>query len=149
MTSEFNYPFHLINSFFILLDFQREPAVTPGVALTITAEVKVVIENYPKQLQVNLNISSLKDAPIRFHLELVGLFDYSGNNPDIDKYQIVEFLNNQGLFALWPHITQMTRFITSQMGIEVINLNIPLKFLLNPDLLKFDGPSQTENIGDK
>jgi preprotein translocase subunit SecB len=142
MTSRINYPFNLSNVFFVCLDFQRQPSMPSNLALGIVTEVKMVTENYPKTLQVNLRISSQDGDPLKLSMELVALFDYTGNSPDQDKDKFVDYLNDRGLVMVWPYLNQMLKFVTSQMGIQPLNLNLPPDLSLEPDLFKTAKPKE-------
>jgi preprotein translocase subunit SecB len=138
------YPFSLINAFFDCLEFQREDKVPPGTQTTFVAEIKVGLDNYPTQFQVNLRLKSQEENhPIKVNMELIGLFRYSGNDPSADKDRIIEFLNNRGLFMLWPYLHLMIKSVTTQMGIEGLNLTPPAEFSLNAELS--DEPTKTAN----
>jgi preprotein translocase subunit SecB len=136
MMTRITYPFDLTNTFFICLDFQRGSEVPPNLNIGVMAEMKVVDEHYPDHFQVNLKISSQNDTPIKFSLEMVGIFSYTGNQPDQDKNKFIDFLNDQGFLMIWPFLTQMVRFLTSQMGMQVLNLKFPPGLFLPLDLLE-------------
>jgi hypothetical protein len=138
MINKKSYPFNLTNSFFICLDIQRGPEVPPNLVLAITTEIKVVDIKFPDQFQVNLKVNSQNDDPIKFSLELVGLFSYTGNQPELDKNKFIDFLNDQGLYMMWPHLTHMLRFLSAQMGMQVLNLNMAPELYINPDLLSIN-----------
>ena len=140
MMNKISYPYNLKNSFFISLNIQRAPEVPPNLVLAINTEVRVVDVNFPEQFQVNLKVNSQNDDPVKFSLELVGLFGYTGNQPEVDKVKFVDFFNDQGLYQLWPQITHMVRLLSSQMGIQVLNLNLAPELYLNPDLLNTNAP---------
>ena len=140
MTSRINYPFNLGNAFFVCLDFQRQAAVPSNLTLGIVTEIKVVTEKYPDQLQINLRINSQDGDPLKLSMELVALFNYTGNSPDQDKEKIIDFLNDRGLIMVWPYLNQMLKFITSQMGMQALNLNLPPELYLDPDLFKSNIP---------
>lgn len=148
MTEKLSYPFSLLTAFFISLQFMRKPEVPSGLTLAIEVGIKVTFENYPNQFQINLLLTSQKDAPIEFKLELVGLFEYKGTNPEADKEKIPEFLNNQGLFMLWPYMTQIAKIITADMGISPINLNLPSEFVIDPKLIEITTKQQETNQTD-
>jgi hypothetical protein len=140
MTSSINYPFNLENAFFICLDFQRQAAVPSNLTIGIGTEIRVVTEKYPDQLQVNLRINSQDGEPLKLSMELVALFKYTGNSPDQDKDKFIDFLNDKGLIMVWPYLNQMLKFVTSQMAMQPLNLNLPPEIYLDPDLFKSDNP---------
>jgi hypothetical protein len=144
MVTKLSYPFRLSNAFFISLEFQRGPNVLPGVNLAVTVELKLATVGYPKQIQANIRLSTADGTPIKFCLELVGIFDYMGDDSEKDKNRIVEFLNNQGFIQLWPYLVQMTKIITSQMGMSPININIPENIYLDPKIMKLAASSKDE-----
>lgn len=142
MTNKINYPFALVNVFFVCLDFQRQPAVPNEIALGIVIEIKVVAENFPGTMQVNIKISSHEGDPLKLSMELVSLFNYTGNNPDQDKEKFIDFLNDRGFIMVWPYLNQMLKFITSQMGMQPLNVNFPPEFNLDPNSLQAAGPQK-------
>ena len=140
MTGRINYPFNLDNTFFLCLDFQRQAAVPSDMVIGIGTEIKVVTEKYPDQLQVNLRVNSPDGEPLKLSMELVAIFKYTGSMPDQDKDKFIDFLNDRGIIMVWPYLNQMLKFITSQMGIQPLNLNLPQEIYLDPDLFKSTNP---------
>jgi preprotein translocase subunit SecB len=142
MTNRINYPFALVNAFFVCLDFQRQGEVPANLTLGIGIEIKVVTEKYPDQLQINLRISSQDKDPLKLSMELITLFKYTGTSPDQDKEKFIDFLNDRGFIMVWPYLNQMLKFITSQMGMQPLNLNFPPDFYVDLDLFKSAQPQE-------
>lgn len=127
MTTIQQYPFNLVNAFFVSLEFEREPVLPEKMELPIEAQIKVVDEGFPR-LQVNLRTRTQGQASVKFSLELVGLFDYAGDHPEIDREIAGEFVREKGLYMLWPYVTQTIRIITGQMGMNPLDTKTPLYF---------------------
>jgi preprotein translocase subunit SecB len=136
MAEKLSYPFRLIKAFYVNLDFHRKPLVAPNVNLNIRIEFKATLDNYPKVIQVNGSILTPEDTPIVFKIELVGLFEYIGKDTEKDKLLFPEFLGNQGIYMLWPYLSQLIAFITSQMGMPPVDVIMPLDFHLEHELIK-------------
>lgn len=121
------YPFEFENAFFISLNFSRDSALPEKIELQVEAQIKISDEHFPR-LQVNLKVKAAEPSPLRFSVELVGLFGYTGTDAAIDRSVAEEFINNKGLNVLWPYMTQMIRIITGQMGMNPLDTKTPLYF---------------------
>ena len=55
--------------------------------------------------------------------------------PEADRNTIVDFINERALFSMWPYISQMSRLMTSQMGMNPVNWRMPQNF-------EFEAPSE-------
>lgn len=127
MTATARYPFVLTNAFFVTLSFERSNTLPGEIELPTEGQITVTDQQFPR-LQVNFRIKTRDDSSVRFALELVGLFDYQGNQPERDRGLIKEFVQEKGLHMLWVYIGQMIRIITAQMGMNPIDLRTPLHF---------------------
>ena len=139
MNNDLNLHFQLVNAFFIHLNFERPPTLPDPDQLPLTVEVKVIMENYPNRLQVNMRLKSSKESPVKFSTEVVGLFDYVGDDPEEGRAEIKDFIHYRGLHMLWSSISQMVQIVTSQMGMNPLRPNAPLEF--NLDNLEFTSSS--------
>lgn len=123
-----SYPFSLADVFFVSLNFRRMPKMPEPLEININAQTKVVLESYPEKLQVNLKLITPEDSPLTFSIETVGMFDYTGDDPEKDKSLIALFIANRGLHMMWGYLKQLIQIITGQMGMRPINLSIPVTF---------------------
>ena len=94
-------------------------------------QIKVIDKGFPR-IQVNIRVETLdqKPIPVTFALELVGLFEYIGEQPEADANTLNDFMAARGLHMLWPYITQMIRVISAQMGMNPLQFKTPLDFEL-------------------
>ncbi len=135
------YPFNLIGAFFTSLSFERENAILENVEVPIEIQIKIIDKEFPK-LQVNLKTRTPDQSPVKFSMELIGLFEYTEKNLEIGRSRILEFVNTRGLHMLWPYASQMIRIITSQMGMNPLNTKTPVSFNIPPQALKDQGQKQ-------
>lgn len=129
------YPFILNNVFFVTVEFYRKSIMENEFQFEAKVDLKVVTEQLPQRLQLNLKFASENAIPVKFKLELVGLFDLVEGYPDADQNTIVDFINERALFSMWPYISQMSRLMTSQMGMNPVNWRMPQNF-------EFEAPSE-------
>ena len=134
MTQFNQYQFKLVNAFFINLLFERERVLPEPMQIQIEVQTKVIDKDFPR-IQINIRTSTKDQSELKMNLELIGLFDYIGDNPERDRNLIYEFIGNKGLHMLWPYISQMTRIITSQMGMNPLDVHTPIYFDI-PDIKK-------------
>jgi len=125
MTNNIQYPFNLVNAFFVTLHFQREPAIPNKMEFQFEIQIKVIDKDFPR-LQVNIRNRTTDKSPLKLEVELVGLFDYIGDNPEQDRALINDFLRNKGIHMLLPYISQLIRIITGQMGMNPLDIHTPL-----------------------
>jgi len=125
--------FRLHEAFFTSLEFSRMPEIPEPLHLRFSVELKVHSEGLPDALQIDLKLETLEDQPLTMILELVGLFRGSGDQTQLEDDQVSRFINERALFILWPYIVQMTRFVTAQMGISPVNIEVPLQFNFLPE----------------
>ena len=124
MTKKSHYPFDLVNAFFIVLHFDRERILPNPMEMPIEIQIKVIDKDFPR-IQVNLRTINRDQSPLKLELELVGLFDYIGDNPEKDRGLISDFVREKGLCMLWPYLSQIARMITGQMGMNPIEMRMP------------------------
>ena len=79
-------------------------------------------------MQINLRLSTPPKSPMRFTLELVGIFEYAGDKPDEGKAQVMDFVREKGLHMLWPYTDQMIRLLSGQMGMKPLETKTPVAF---------------------
>jgi len=117
------FPFQLVNAIFINLKLFRTPDLPKE-------PIKFVIENrymdYQDKLQVNFRVRTTGTSAINIDMELVGFFDYLDDKAKKDTDIITKFIQKQAIFLVWPYFQQMIKIITSQMGIDPINLPFQL-----------------------
>jgi preprotein translocase subunit SecB len=126
MNPSMKYPFSLNNAFFIAIDIKRVNVLPEPMEVSIEAQVRV-IDNFPN-IQINLRSKTPDESPVKFTLELVGLFDYVGDAPEEDRAVVADFVKEKGLHMLWPYFSQMIRMITGQMGMNPLNIKTPIHF---------------------
>jgi preprotein translocase subunit SecB len=131
MNQKPQFPFSLINAFFITLRFERIPEIHDTINIPIEIQIKIIDKDFPR-LQVNLRYKTPDDSPLKFDIELVGLFDYVGEDPERDHKIVNDFVREKGLHMLWPYVLQMARLITGQMGMSPIETKTPLRFDIQP-----------------
>ena len=129
------FPFILNNAFFVTVEFCRTSQMENEFQFEAKVDLKVVTEQLPQRLQLNLKFESEDALPVRFKLELVALFDLVEGYPEADRNTIVDFINERALFSMWPYISQMSRLMTSQMGMNPVNWRMPQNF-------EFEAPSK-------
>jgi hypothetical protein len=126
-----SYPFELANAFFVCIDLQRSLEVKANAVSEFTIQLKITLDKYPERVQVNIRTQPKEDAPIKFSLELVGIFNYTGNSPDADRSRINEFLNNQGILMLWQYIVFLVRTIAPHIGTEGVHIPMQPDIAIN------------------
>ncbi len=127
MTNANNYPYELKEIFTISLEFHRQNEIPTPVELPISSEIKLIESGFPR-LQINMRISTAQEGAITFNIELVGLFDYIGESPEYDKELNKEFVSEKALHMLWVYGVQIIRIITGQMGMNPIQMKVPISF---------------------
>jgi len=128
MTEKNMFPFRLQKAFFISIQFIRIPELPEKVHLPLSAEVKVLANQFPETLHVRLRISTPEKHDLMLNLELVGIFTYVEGLPKLDKDIIPDFVNKRALHMLWPYMVQMISNITGQMGTNPIEIDTPYDF---------------------
>jgi len=131
MTQNQQNPFTLVNAFFITLHFERGSTLPDALEMPLEIQIKVVDKDFPR-FQINLRNKTQDQSPLKLDLELVGLFEYIGDNPEQGRGLINDFIREKGLNMLWPYVSQMTRMITSQMGMNPLNIRTPIFSNLTP-----------------
>jgi preprotein translocase subunit SecB len=123
----------LAEAFFVTLEFRRTPEVPDSLKVQFNIQVRVHDEQMPERLQVDLKLETPEEQPLAMVLEVVGLFRGEDGKPDVNSEEVARFVNERALFMLWPYAVQMTRLITSQMGMEPVKLPTPHEFLFLPE----------------
>lgn len=129
------FPFILNDIFFTTVEFCRKSQMENEFQLEAKVELKVVTEQLPQRLQLNLKFESENAPPVKFKLELVSLFDLVEGHPEADRNTIVNFINERALFIMWSYVSQISRLMTSQMGMNPVNWRMPRNF-------EFEAPSK-------
>jgi len=128
-----DYPFQFTDAFFIKINFVRKSAKLPSGTSEVNAQLKVIEDRYPEQLQINLRTISSKKSLLQLEMELVGLFKYVGSNPEEDKNLINQFVSEKAITMLWPFIIQFSKILTGVMGIQPVTLPFPIDFKFQPE----------------
>jgi preprotein translocase subunit SecB len=125
MSNAVDFPFELLNIFLINLNFKRGNAVPTSIELPVSTEIKMVESEFPR-LQVNVKIHTPEDTPVSFNFEVVGVFNYIGENKACDQELNKRFVSQKALDLIYVHAIQMVRIITGQMGMNPVNLKTPV-----------------------
>lgn len=122
------YPFELVDTLISNLTVRRTPEVEEGIELPVAAEVRVSEPGFPI-LQINLKLKAPDDSKVYFDIEVIGIFKYVGEKDEYDKELNKNFAFEKALHVIWSFARQMIKIVTSQMGMDGINLNTPVSFL--------------------
>jgi preprotein translocase subunit SecB len=128
MTQEIQFPLRLQHAFFTSLEFRRVPEVPASLQVNVSVEVKVHSEKFPDLLQIDLRVKTQDEQPLMFSVELVGIFSLVEEQPRPDHNTLSDFVNQRALHMLWPYAAQIIRQITSQMGVNPLNIPTPYIF---------------------
>jgi len=124
-------PFVCKDVFLINLEMYRKPDIPEGFKLQIEAQIKVLMDRYPEQFQVNVRLKSPEDSAVKVKMELVGLFSYVGNDPESDRKLVVDFINKSGLPIIWASLLPTLRSTAATMGVAGLNFPLPTEFDFN------------------
>jgi preprotein translocase subunit SecB len=127
MPPEIKYPFQQVAVFPIALSFSRIPQIPKQLELPVAIRYKFLEEEFPK-IQVNLKVETPVDVPIPFNIEMVGIYNYVGDQTSYNNELDNEFVREKAVFMIWGYIDQLVRIITAQMGNKPILLKAPLAF---------------------
>lgn len=127
-----DYPFEYIDLFLTTVEFSREPDLPPGQKLQFEVQVKSILEKFPDQIQISIRLFNSKPSPLYIRMEMVGLFKYTGNNPDEDVKLVEEFMFAEAVPSLIPTLLPTVRSIGANMGVHGINLTWPGKYKFKP-----------------
>lgn len=122
------FPFKLSHVFFVTLKFHRAEHVPNDTRLEFDATVGLSDENFPNSLNVLLKLETKVDQPVEIQLELVGIFELIDPIYAPSKEMIAPFINEQAMFMLWPHLSQIMRQVTALMAIPAVDMKIPYQF---------------------
>lgn len=123
--AEKTFPYRMVNVFFVSLNIKREMKMPDELEFPITIQSKLIEPEFPR-LQINLRVFTPEDSPLVFDMELIGLFDYIGNEPEYDHDMNEKFLIERGFYLVYPYSGQLLRIITGQMGINPIDTPLPI-----------------------
>lgn len=129
MADQMQYPFQLIDVFFISFHCQRQPIIADPISIAVKISLKVVYDNFP-ELEVFLKVENYETQTqsITFDAEVVGKFAPAPDQPKPDKNIIPDFIDDRALFILWPVISQQFKQMTGLMGMNPIKLLMPARF---------------------
>lgn len=144
------FPLRLEHAFFKSLEFFRAPELPDPLQVNVGAQVRVQADRFPERLQVGLKVETPSDQPLRFCVEIIGIFGPIENQPQPNASIISEFVNERALHVLWPYVEQMIRLVTSQMGMNPLTIRTPYPFHLvlpeqMPELAGADEPFASEH----
>jgi hypothetical protein len=129
MTQELKYPYQLINTFFTSISFNRAGKLSGKLELPTNVGVQYTEPGFPR-VQVAMKVDVPNDAPVSFSLEVVGLFDYIGPKKEYDKELNREFVEQRAFHMLWVYCNQMAKSVSSQMGMNPLEIRSPAEFRL-------------------
>lgn len=118
------YPFEMLEIVLASITVVRTNDLAGKVELPVEAEVKIAEAEFPN-LQINLRLKSPKDQKLFFDIEYIGLFKYIGEKTEFDKGANEEFVFEKGTYMLWVAARQTIKTVTSQMGMNPLNIRIP------------------------
>ncbi len=125
-----DYPYELTDVLFSEVQFKRKANIPENVQIQFTVEMKFVdTEDNPERMQVNLRVKSLDNGSLDFLLEVIGLYKYLSDDAKEESAK-VKFFQERGFFILWAYVQQLTRIITSNMGMQPLNIPMPQVFNL-------------------
>lgn len=127
MESE-NYPFKLVNAFFINLQLKRGPNIPDSIHLNIPVEIKVNAPDYPERFQVGLRMHvESGEPPITLEAELVGIYELAEANAKPENGILKQFIEQRAVFTLWAYMSQMIQIASGQMGMNPLKIENPYK----------------------
>lgn len=127
------FPFRLDTTFFSLLHFSRQPNISGEFQLSIISQLKVVDDEYPQKIQINLRVTTQKEQPVFFDIELIALFSHVEDQPLFPKEDFQDFINQRALFMLWPYIVSEVHESTAKLGTPPITLVTPHQYNYKPN----------------
>ncbi len=128
MAQEARFPIQLNNAFFITLEFHRTPELPDAIEIQFSVEARVHGKDFPDKLQIHLKVEAVENQPLTLFMELVGLFELVDGAPRPDHSALPDFVNERALYMLWPHVVQMVRQVTAQMGMNPVHFPTPYNF---------------------
>lgn len=97
--------------------------------LPIEVQVKVTdSDEFPDRMQINLRISTPGETPLTLKAEFVGIFIYLTEQARTNQAMKYQFLKERGLHQLWSYVVQIVKIMTSQMGMNGLNIATPIEF---------------------
>jgi len=126
------FPFKYINSFLIKMEIFREPKLPKELKFPLETQVKITKDEYPEKIQVNLIFRTREPSPFKAYLEMVGLYQYVGSDPESDKPLIEEFVFDIVVPSLIPIFLPILRSNAALMEVHGINYQIPDNYVFSP-----------------
>jgi len=130
MTEDKLYPLQLEDVFFSKIEFSRHHDIREDINIEYIVEINIIETDVHDKVQVNVRIHSKENKLIELLVELVSLFAPTAGKPMPERNKIFEFVNDRGIFILWPYLTQIIYYITSQMGITPLKIHVPFNVRL-------------------
>lgn len=111
------------STIFSKIEFNRQSQIPAELDLPINIQVKIVDnEKFPKRLQFNIQISSQDKEELKFTIEAIGIFEAEVVPTKVQK---IEYLSQRGVYLIWGPVGQLVQYVTSQMGMNPINIRTP------------------------
>ena len=130
MKASVKYPFSLTNSFFTSIHLGRGPEVPKSLNLNLNAQTRIREEESTSRIQVDLRVFTVGEQPVEVSIELVALFDCPEDITKPEHGVVLEFVEQRALYMMWPMIAQMIRQVTGSMGMNPLNMQVPVEFEL-------------------
>ena len=127
MTAQ-KFPFRLTHAFFKTVEFDRAPSLPDPLQVDFSTQIRVHEDRLPDVLQIDLKIETESDQLLTFNIEMIGVFNLLEGQPRPDRPMVNQFVNERALYMLWPYSEQLVRVITSQMGMNPLNLRTPYEY---------------------
>ena len=131
MPDQPRFPFTLVSTAFLRLEFRRQPVVPDALKTVWSATIRVDESKYPR-FGVNILAEASTDQPFSFSVEIIGVFDIVAGMVQPDPAIIGEFLTERALFMLWPYVVQAVANASSQMGMPPVRIETPPIWQLSP-----------------
>lgn len=129
MSDSVTFPYIFEAAFFSSLNFRRTKQLPSHMEMPINVQTKLLEPEFPR-LQINIKVNTPKGHPLEFEIELVGMFKYVGENSNYDDDLNNKFLFERAFHMLWPNISQLVRIITGQMGMNPLDIQVPIDLKL-------------------
>ena len=131
--NQIRFPIRLEHAFFKTLQFSRDNKIPDDLHVNIEAGIKVHHKNFPDRLQIDLRMETVDTPPVRFCVELVGMFSLIEDYPKPERDILADFVNQRALYLLLPYINQIVHIVMGQMGVKPLKVPIPYHFAFMPD----------------
>jgi hypothetical protein len=127
------YPYRLLEAFFITLRFKRTGEVDDPLTMQMKTQFRIRREPLPEILHVDLRVESIGSDNLKILVEMVGLFELMKGRSEPSQEIINDFVFEQAIVSMWPLLSSMVRQTTSLMGMQPIKINAPYEFRAEAD----------------